>query len=110
MSFMPGLRGYCAVAIGIIAINCGSAQTSTNESIPVATQWLMDAAGSGGRDALTSVFKIWCSKTQALGTGFVLDTGYMVTNAHVVGGCGAADLVVISSTGVTLFGVFSDHR
>jgi S1-C subfamily serine protease len=37
-----------------------------------------------------------------LGTGFALDAGYIVTNAHVVGNCRAADVVILSSTGTTV--------
>jgi hypothetical protein len=90
-----------AQALFVLALSAGPvlAQETGAQSLPTATQWLMDAAGTSGRRAITSVFKIWCPKTMALGTGFALDTGYIITNEHVVRQCGAADLVLISSTG-----------
>jgi Trypsin-like peptidase domain len=77
-------------------------QTQSAESFPIATQWLLDAAGPSAAAEITSVFKIVCPKTQMLGTGFALDTGYIITNSHVVGSCGAADLVILSSSGATI--------
>jgi S1-C subfamily serine protease len=78
------------------------AQAPDEQSLPVATQWSMDAAGESGRAAIRSVVKIACSKAQTVGTGFQLDTGFIVTNAHVVGPCGAPDLLILSSDGGAL--------
>ncbi len=68
------------------------------DSMPVATEWLLDAAGDTGRAAIRSVFMIINPKTSQKGTGFLLDTGYVVTNEHVVRGCDVGDLVVLSSS------------
>jgi S1-C subfamily serine protease len=76
-----------------------SGQDKNSQSIPIATQWLLDTAQTNDRIAVTSVFKIWCTKTSELGTGFALDTGYIITDEHVVRKCDAPDLEVISSAG-----------
>jgi S1-C subfamily serine protease len=89
------------LAIAAHAVLMGQTQND-DLSFPIATQWLLDAAGPGAAAEINSVFKIVCPKTQMLGTGFALDTGYIVTNAHVVGNCGAADVVILSSTGTTV--------
>ena len=73
-----------ALFVLVVSAAPGLAQEAGAQSLPAATQWLMDAAGASGRTAITSVFKIVCPKTMALGTGFALDTGYIITNEHVV--------------------------
>ena len=67
------------------------------DSMPVATEWLLDAVGDAGRAAIESVFMVVNPRASTKGTGFLLDTGYLVTNEHVVKGCGAEELQVISS-------------
>jgi S1-C subfamily serine protease len=69
----------------------------TPSSIPVATQWLYDAVAPGARGTIDSVVRISCKKTGLIGTGFILDTGYVITNNHVVQGCAAGDLDVRTS-------------
>jgi hypothetical protein len=72
--------------------------TNTREdSIPVATEWLLDAVGDAGRAAIDSVFMIINPRANKKGTGFLLETGYLVTNEHVVRGCTAQELQIISS-------------
>jgi hypothetical protein len=92
---------WTAQALFVLTVGGGPAlaQETGAQSLPTATQWLMDAAGTSARSAITSVFKIWCPKTMALGTGFALDTGYIITNEHVVRQCATGDLVLISSAG-----------
>jgi len=70
----------------------------TEDSMPVATKWLLDTVGDTGRAAVQSVFMIFCPKTSQKGTGFLLDTGFLVTNEHVVRGAQADELVVLSSS------------
>ena len=65
-------------------------------SIPVATQMLFDSLTTTGRATVTSVFRIICRESK--GTGFALDTGFLLTNAHVTEGCTAKDLKVCSAT------------
>lgn len=58
---------------------------------------VMDAAGPEQRRSLGAIYLIVCPPTGA-GTGFLLDSGVVVTNAHVVGTCIADQLVGISAT------------
>lgn len=70
-----------------------------NDNIPVSTQWLLDAVGDTGRNCVASVFMIICPKTSSKGTGFLTDRGYIITNAHVIRGSSANEIVAISSDG-----------
>lgn len=69
------------------------------QSLPVATKWLLDAAGDTGRAAIRSVYLIVCPDPFNKGTGFVLRGGSLITNEHVVRGCPADKLRVVSSDG-----------
>lgn len=71
--------------------------STKGDSIPIATEWLLDAVGDTGRAAIDSVFMVINPRASTKGTGFLLNTGYLVTNEHVVKGCGAEELQVISS-------------
>ncbi len=66
-------------------------------SIPTATQWLYDAIAPGAKGTVDSVVRIWCKKTDVVGSGFILESGYVITNHHVVRGCAAAELEVKTS-------------
>ncbi|MFC7215163.1 serine protease [Saliphagus sp. GCM10025334] len=70
-----------------------------NNRMPTSTQWTRDAVGDEGREAIDSVFQIICPHTQSQGTGFLLDSGYVVTNAHVVEGAVAGGILARSSRG-----------
>jgi S1-C subfamily serine protease len=67
--------------------------------IPTATQWTLDAAGPVQRAAIGSVFLMHCPNAMSKGTGFLLKSGLIVTNAHVVAGCDAQQMVAVSSRG-----------
>ena len=69
----------------------------TNDSIPISTQWLLDAVGKIGRSAINSVYLIVCPKTDKKGTGFLIKSGYLVTNWHVIRNCNAAEIFALSS-------------
>lgn len=69
------------------------------ESIPISTRWLLDAVGETGRSAINSVYLVACPKTQSKGTGFLLKSGFLVTNWHVVDNCSAGEVIAISSSG-----------
>jgi hypothetical protein len=85
-----------ALSVLLVAAGFATAQESEKD-LPVATQLLFESLTTTGRETPRAVFKILCGP--AKGTGFALDTGYVVTNAHVVEGCVAADLAVISASG-----------
>lgn len=67
------------------------------DTVPTATQWTLDAAGPVQRTAIKSVFLLHCPNAGTKGTGFLLTNGLMVTNAHVVAGCDAQQMVAVSS-------------
>jgi Trypsin-like peptidase domain len=75
------------------------AEESSRE-MPIATQWLYDAAGPTGRAAITSVFLI--RGPQLKGTGFLIPTGRIITNYHVIEGVAVRDLLVNSSQGARI--------
>jgi hypothetical protein len=66
------------------------------ENIPVATRWLLDAAGESERAAISSVYMILCPKKSSRGTGFFLKGGPIVTVAHAIQGCQASEIIAIS--------------
>jgi hypothetical protein len=76
-----------------------SGQVIQMNNIPISTQWTLDATGTAGRNAITSVFMIYCDKTSSKGTGFLLSNGHIITNEHVVRNCVAGDILAISSLG-----------
>ena len=85
----------------------------TNNSVPISTQWLLDAVGEIGRTAINSVYLIVCPKTNRKGTGFLMKSGHLVTNWHVIRDCNATEVFALSSDGKkTLFqNILSDeHR
>lgn len=66
-------------------------------SIAISTKWLLDAVGESGRSAIKAVHMLICPKSQEKGTAFLLRTGLMISNWHVVDGCDISDLIAISS-------------
>ena len=60
-----------------------------SESIPISTGWLLDAVGDTGRPAIDAVYLVACPKIDTKGTGFLLNSGVVITNWHVVCHCGA---------------------
>ena len=64
--------------------------------IPASTRWTLDAAGETGRSAVNSVFMIVCPQAGSKGSGFLINGGLVVTNEHVVRGCGANQIRVFA--------------
>jgi hypothetical protein len=83
----------------LIANSCLAQQKKAEEVIPTATQWTLDAAGPSQRSAIGSVYMMYCPIARAKGTGFLLKNGLVVTNAHVVAGCSAEQMIARPSIG-----------
>lgn len=75
---------------------------------PISTRWVLDAVGPVGKAAVRDVYLIVCPKTNQKGTGFLVDNGVLVSNEHVVRGCGAGELIGVSSYGTRI--AFADVR
>lgn len=95
-------RKIMAVLLLVVAPISSQGATQTqgqNQQAPIATQWVLDAVGPGDRATVEHVYMIVCPKTSLKGTGFLVDNGTIVSNEHVVRGCGAADVFAVSSFG-----------
>ncbi len=71
----------------------------TNNSIPISTQWLLDTVGEIGRSAISSVCLIVCPETGRKGTGFLIKSGHVITNWHVIENCEATEVFALLSDG-----------
>jgi S1-C subfamily serine protease len=69
-----------------------------NGQIPISVDstLVLDAAGPEQRNSLNSIYLVVCPGLGA-GTGFLIDSGVMVTNSHVVGSCNEATLVGVTA-------------
>jgi len=73
------------------------AQTPVAVPTSVDARLVLDAAGPEQRQSLTAIYLIACPNV-GFGSGFLLDTGIIVTNAHVVATCTEQTLYGISTT------------
>jgi S1-C subfamily serine protease len=107
------MRGRALIAVSLALAACqhypgtsatGSVveQASITDGVPVATRWVLDAAGEVQRNSITSVYLMTCPKTERMGTGFLLKSGIIVTNEHVVHGCAPHEMVAKSPLGETI--------
>jgi S1-C subfamily serine protease len=71
-------------------------------SIPITTKWTLEAAGAVQQVEINSVVLLICPVTQTKGSGFLIDTGLIVTNNHVLNGCTAGQMQCITSQGSTI--------
>lgn len=71
----------------------------SENSVPISTRWLLDAVGQAGQSVVKAVYMLICPRTRQKGTAFLLKTGLMISNWHVVEGSAVNDLVAISSNG-----------
>jgi len=83
--------------ISFINISFAQTENKADSNIPISTKWILDAAGETGRTAINSVYMIICPKTSKKGTGFLIKTGQIITNEHVVRGCLASEIYAYSS-------------
>ena len=58
-------------------------------SVPISTRWLLDSVGNAARSTIGAIYLVACPNVQSKGTGFLLNSGSMVTNWHVVCHCNA---------------------
>ncbi|MGO4514577.1 serine protease [Terriglobus sp. 2YAB30_2] len=75
-------------------------QQATPILTSVDTKLLLDAAGPTQRASLQNVYLIGCQKGKMIsfGSGFLLNNGVLVTNAHVVNDCTGQQLAGISTS------------
>ena len=71
----------------------------SKNSVPISTKWLLDSLGETGRLAVKAVYMLVCPKTKQKGTAFLLKTGLIISNWHVVEGCTVNDIMGMSSEG-----------
>ena len=62
----------------------------------------MDAAGPKQRGAIKSVYLMVCPNANKKGTAFLLKTGVMVTDNHVIEGCDTTTLYAVSPMGTRI--------
>jgi S1-C subfamily serine protease len=82
------------------AQDSNSTNTKTSAEMPIATQWLFDAADEVERAEISSVLLVRCHNTK--GTGFHIRAGFVVTNNHVVQGCAVDEILARSALGRTV--------
>lgn len=74
----------------------------TNVALPTGAPVQTDSAGLVATAAQRGVFRVICKPTSFGGTGFLHRSGSVITAAHVVAGCPASDLVLVSAGGRTI--------
>jgi len=87
----------CALAITTPKISLLAQTSLVQVPTSVDAGLVMDAAGTEQRKSIGAIYLIVCPETGA-GTGFLLSSGVVVTNAHVVGTCGEQNLVGITAS------------
>jgi S1-C subfamily serine protease len=77
-------------------------QPERTPAVPVATEWTLQALPPAQKATVKSVLLIECRKMGRKGTAFLLKSGTVVTNFHVVDGCTAEELWARSPMGQTV--------
>jgi len=90
------MRCWNIFLVSTLAVGMSRGQTG---AMPVVTQWTLDAAGPTQRSSISSVFLLVCPATQSKGSSFLLASGFVVSNEHVVRGCDAATLFATTPQG-----------
>jgi hypothetical protein len=93
------MRTRLAATLLLILYECINLPSAVCQSLPVATQTLLEGVKSRESQAvIKSVLMIKCQKDGWKGTGFMVSgAGVITTNAHVVGSCSAMELSGVSS-------------
>ena len=88
------------VAMAVLSAMTAMAQTSDSTAVPISvdSKLVFDAAGPEQRKSLGNIYLVACptGAGAVIGTGFVIDSGVVVTNAHVTATCDQNNLVGIS--------------
>lgn len=71
----------------------------SENSVPISTKWLLNSVGETGWSVINAVYMLVCPKTKQKGTAFLLKTGIIISNWHVLEGSTVSDLIAISSEG-----------
>jgi hypothetical protein len=66
------------------------------DDISISSTPVLDAAGPQQRLAIHAIYLIACKSSTDVGTGFLLSSGVLVTNQHVIGTCATEDIVAIA--------------
>jgi hypothetical protein len=94
----PSVQWILVFLMAAALVHPSISQTVSPENVSVSAQPVLDAAGPKQRLAIQAIYLVYCQKDSNAGSGFLLSNGVIVTNQHVVGTCGAGDLIVISSS------------
>ncbi len=88
--------------VALLITIAAAQQEVTQVPTSVQTEMLLDAAGSRQREAIKNIYLVECPASSAAGTGFALENGFIVTNAHVVGSCDETNLVALTPESQTI--------
>jgi len=95
---LPRLGSFIAIlSICIASTKPAFPQQSTSTPTSINAELVLDAAGPEQRKSLNAIYLIACPGV-GFGSGFLLDAGFIVTNAHVVATCSEEKLYGISTT------------
>jgi len=95
---MKSVVPLVGVLIGFLGT---SAVAQTTVPTSVDAKLVLDAAGPQQRKSLNAIYLIACPDV-GFGSGFLLETGTMVTNSHVVATCTEKNLLGISTANKTV--------
>ena len=73
-----------------------------NDHLPVAAPVTTDSAGTNAITAIAAVMKVVCPSTGSTGTGFLHQSGWIVTAEHVVRGSPPDKTVLVTSSGAQI--------
>lgn len=82
------------IASSMLLLPCGAQTTQVPTSVD--STLVLDAAGPAQRKSLGSIYLVVCPGAGA-GTGFLIEPGVVITNAHVVGTCNEQTLFALTA-------------
>jgi S1-C subfamily serine protease len=96
MRRLPALKEITLFLFSLCCCGVNSAQAQMTVPTSVNAGPTLDAAGPEQRRSLNAIYLIVCP-SEGAGSGFLLDTGVVVTNVHVVATCTKETLVGVSA-------------